>query len=167
MPIAPAPAIHLLWAAPACREQVAAWLHGHWYAAAGDTLAAVRERLCERDALRPFPQTFVAQHGAEPVGTFTLESTRDPRSDLHLFCLSNVFVPEPRRGAGIGRHLCASAVDWTRQLRIPRLSLFTESHADFYARQGWRAVGVVPMVSRGRAVSAVLMQLDVRLGTAP
>jgi len=167
VPIADAPAIRPLWEAPACRDRVAAWLHAHWYAAAGDTLAAVHERLCECNELRPIPQTFVAQHGAEPVGTFTLESTPDPRSDLHLWCLSNVFVPEPWRGAGIGRHLCQFAIHWTRVLRIPRLSLFTESHADFYAHQGWRPVGVVPMVSRGRPVSAVLMQLDVRLGTEP
>lgn len=167
MRIAGAPDIRPLWEAAQCLAQVASWLHDHWYAAAGDTLADVHERLRECDGERLFPRTFVSLHGTEPVGTFTLESTPDPRSGLNLWCLADVFVPDARRSTGIGKHLCSAAIDRTRELRIPRLSLFTASHADFYARLGWRSVDVVPMASRGRQVLAQLMQLDVRLGTAP
>lgn len=155
------PGVQPLWAAPQCRGEVASWLHAEWHADAGDTLEDVEARLRERDRQRRFPATFVALHGSSTVYTFTLETTPDPRSPRDLWCLSNVLVTPAWRRQGVGRYLCQSAIDWTRTWRIPRLSLFTESHADFYSRLGWRPVEVLPRDSRGRTLPALLMQCDV------
>jgi predicted N-acetyltransferase YhbS len=114
------------------------------------------------DPDRRFPARFVACLEDEtPVGTFTLEPLADPAGGLPLFCLSNVFVDPDWRGLGIGNRLCEAAMEETRSLRIPRLSLMTMCHAAWYASLGWRYVRVVAPLVGGRELPAILMARDV------
>lgn len=149
--------------APQCANEVARWLHCQWYATRGEGLAEVEARLCGQDPGRPFPSTFVGVKGQQALGTFTLESTLNPGTGWPLFCLSNLFVAEAARGQGLGQRLCEAAIVRTQQLRIPRLSLFTVSHADYYARLGWKPICQVTMNSCEGVGPATLMRLRVNL----
>lgn len=146
-----------LCAAPQLAAQVAAWLHGEWYAQRGEALHDVQARLLAGPALR-----FVACVRAVPVGTFTLEETADPIAARPLLCLSNLFVAPAWRGRGIGRQLCEAALEQARRRRISRLDLFTASHAAWYAALGWGYVNIAPMQSAGADVTAMWMSCKVR-----
>lgn len=150
-----------LLAEPRFTGQLAGWLHDQWYRHRSEEFAQVQDRLLSGNADRRFPATFVACLQDQAVGTFTLESAVDPLTELPLFCLSNVYVPPAWRGQGIGRQLCEAAVERTRYLRIPRLSLFTASHADYYEAIGWQYVNIVPLTSRGQNDLAIQMRRDV------
>jgi predicted N-acetyltransferase YhbS len=142
-------------------DQVARWLHAQWYSHRADTLAQVRDRLAGGPAAAAFSTTFVGHRGRRPVGTFTLEESTEPRSGRPLLCLSNVFVPQTCRRRGTGRQLCEAALEQARALRIPRLTLFTSSHAPYYAGMGWTYVDLVAMESGGCDVPVFMMRRDV------
>lgn len=58
-----------------------------------------------------------------------------------------LFVDPDAEGAGIGRALHVSMLDWARQRGIARLSLSTEEGSravQFYKRAGWLQTGIVP-----------------------
>ncbi len=129
--------------------QVARWLHDEWYARRGETLDEVRARVVRATSARRLPIMLLALSEGRAVGTVTLETESDPASGRPLLCLSNLYVDPASRGRGIGRRLCEAAVDRTRGLRIPRLSLFTASHLSYYERLGWSCVDLVCVPRRG------------------
>ena len=147
-----------LRAAPQFAAEVAAWLHAEWYAARGEALPDLQQRLLDGPALR-----FAACMDDALVGSFTLEETADPVTGQPLLdCLSNLFVEPASRGRGIGRQLCEAALEQARLRGIARLNLFTATHAAWYAAMGWDYVNLAPMQSRGQDVTAIWMAREVQ-----
>ena len=80
----------------------------------------------------------------------------DTRMDLSPW-LASLFVEPGHRQQGIGSALVRRMVEEARALAISRLHLYTPDRASFYARMGWRRLGL----ERFRGYSMVIMALDI------
>ena len=122
---------------PELLDVVAQWAHVEWFAAEGssraEALDAYRAR-CQRDQL---PLTLLAWEADRVVGMVSLIYDYGPDDDTELPCLGGLYVVPEQRKRGIGRQLCASVVAAAARLGLRRLTLFTQDHAEFYARLGW------------------------------
>lgn len=137
-------------------ETVARWHHETWGHLTGRSVAErVREFEVQRGSDR-IPLTVLAFRGEEPVGCASLlVEDMHTHSELTPWLASVFVLPEHRR-QGIGERLCRRIVTEAGRLGVPRLYLFTEDRAPFYARMGWQALR--RETYRGEEVT--LMQLD-------
>ncbi|MEP6621568.1 MAG: GNAT family N-acetyltransferase, partial [bacterium] len=117
---------------------VAQWLFDEWAGRhTNSTVAIVAERLqshLQRDRL---PLMVVAVDGTECVGCASVrEADLSERDDLTPW-LASVYVPEPRRRAGIGATLVRAAESEAARLGAKTLYLFTPDKQGFYGDLGW------------------------------
>jgi len=88
------------------------------------------------------PLTYIALHGATPVGSCTLQLNEDFRPDLGPW-ISDLVVDPKYQKQGIGKMLIDVTVDKARELGFEKLYLFTfdSSISKYYQRFGWYKIG--------------------------
>lgn len=120
---------------------LAAWHHAEWaHLYPDETLAGFREHLERSAQTGAIPLTLIALVEGRLAGSVSLiEDDLDSRPELSPW-LANVYVAPPFRGHGLGTLLIKKALRVAAQLGVETLYLFTERHAPFYARLGWRTL---------------------------
>ncbi len=122
---------------------VAEWLFECWPEAFEDRPSIAVERVRERCQTQTIPMTWVATVKGEPVGTVSLSYDSAPHcvsSDAALVpTLSGLYVIPDRRGLGVGKALCESAVHWAHEMGCNPLYLYT-FEPGYYIPMGWEMV---------------------------
>lgn len=101
------------------------------------SLQGRRERLQSHLRTTGLPNTWLALHNNELVGSVSLidyvfHSAHEPSA-----WVANLYVTPTWRGRGLGRRLLAFAEARGPQFRLQRLFLFTPNLRDFYQQSGW------------------------------
>jgi len=101
------------------------------------------------------PVYCTARHG-KVVGFYAISGTGRVRELEHMWV-------HPRRiGAGVGRALFAHLVRHLQAMRVTRIDVASDPHAEgFYRRMGARRVGTVPSTPQGRTLP--LLRVDLRV----
>ncbi|MBS0201759.1 MAG: GNAT family N-acetyltransferase [Planctomycetes bacterium] len=101
-------------------------------------IAVIEARLRDASGSAPFPYCLVAVSAAgEFLGTASVKRNELPGHPDKPFWLSEVLVPKPLRGQGIGRRLIEQIVESARSSGIPSLFLYTPDQQELYRRLGW------------------------------
>jgi GNAT superfamily N-acetyltransferase len=100
---------------------------------------------------------YYAAHRGKVVGFYAISGTGRIRELEHMWV-------HPRRiGAGVGRALFAHLVRRLQTMRVTRLDVASDPHAEgFYRRMGARRFGKVPSRPEGRTLP--LLRVDLRAG---
>ena len=115
-------------------------------------------KLRARIGASPIPATYILYVSDEVAGSVSLLQQDDiaqVRSDLSPW-LSSLLVVSKYRGRGYGRALVQHCVTQASIAGFPALYLHTDTHAEYYARLGWREIS--REVSFG--VEATVMKLE-------
>ena len=142
---------------PRVVRTLATWHHGAWGHLTGRSVEIRAQELQRQVGSRQVPLTVVAWLGGVPVGAASLLA-----EDMHTHrdltpWLASVFVDAAHRRRGIGERLCRRIVEEARRLGLPRLYLFTEDQAPFYARMGW--LHMAEEAYRGERVTLMRMEV--------
>ena len=103
-------------------------------------------------------ETFVLFDGDRPVGTAGLvRDDLEARPDLTPW-LAGVFVEPAFRGRGYATALIRRVETFARAASVPAMWLYTGTAEPFYARLGWRRVGMEQ--ENGQAVALMRRRLS-------
>lgn len=137
---------------------VAGWLHREWLRAwdltQAESLAETRARM-NRGVL---PLALVALAGRTPVGTASLVDDAHPLNAASICSLAGVYVVPRWRRRGVGRLLCARAVELGAALRRQPVGLYTRDAEAFYLRIGWTRVVDAPLRDPAAPTLGVYME---------
>ncbi|PZW48768.1 acetyltransferase (GNAT) family protein [Humitalea rosea] len=121
--------------------EVCGWLHRAWWEEDGWSLAETIE-YCAGARGPGIPMVWVAVAGGMPLGTVALdEDDLFDRADLNPWLASLYVRPDARR-EGIGAALVRMVERHAAAAGFARIWLFTPDAAEFYARLGWRPIGM-------------------------
>lgn len=129
------------------------------------TYACRRERLSKHLLLQPAPRTWVALSGDILCGCVSLVSYQataqqatdwDARSPLWL---SNLYVPEKFRRAGIGQSLVEEALAYVKSLQQREVWLMATNKASFYQKRDWSIVREAQVAGRQVNVMRKILSL--------
>lgn len=101
------------------------------------------ESLYYEDPHQDMPLTYIALYGEIPVGSCTLELNGGIRPDLGPW-LGDLVVDPKYQKQGIGKMLIDAALEKAKKLGFDKLYLFTfdPTIPDYYARLGWKRIGM-------------------------
>ena len=125
---------------PTHLSTVAGWIYHQWGQRPGNTAEATAERLRSHTTRNGIPFMLLALDGSACVGCACLRATDLPGRDDIGPWLASVYVPEDRRGEGIGAKLVRAIETAAVRLGYPELYLFTPDRQRFYAHLGWMPV---------------------------
>jgi predicted N-acetyltransferase YhbS len=101
------------------------------------------EFLCHEELKQDMPLTYIALNGEIPVGSCTLELNGGIRSDLGPW-IGDLVVDPKYQKQGIGKMLLDTTIEKAKELGFERLYLFAfdPTIPEYYARLGWRKIGM-------------------------
>ncbi len=131
---------------PQFLDDVVEWHHAEWLRHAdigsmddsdvADALAHRSSSMLQHLSADPVPSTFIALMDGCPVGSVSLIYYRMSVEPDRVW-LTNLFVVPRYRKNGIGSRLVSYAEDFTAQLDIPDLYLYTFDSRVFYQQRDW------------------------------
>lgn len=121
------------------------------------TVQQARDELATHTVPDAIPTTWLAQDGADWLGSVSLLDEDDPRLDAYTPWLASLYVRPSARARGVGAALVRHCVEAAAALGVPRLHLYCQPlRVPYYARLGWTPVDHLPL----GALQVVVMGIE-------
>jgi len=117
---------------------LALWFYAEWHDWDGRSTAAIESQLSQNLSRDCIPITFLAQSGADVLGTVSLDLLDLPPFDHLSPWVASLYVLPAFRRSGIGTALVVHAQEFATSRRISPLHLWTPGSTHLYEQCGWR-----------------------------